>query len=370
MWIWELGSTSGGNLKTILWRAHHYGISTVFVKSSDGSEYWSSQFNRTIVRALRGGGLKVCAWQYVYGAAPVREADLGAAAVRAGANCLVIDAEAQYQGRYAAAQTYIERLRSLIGPRFPLALAGFPYVDYHPSFPYSVFLGPGGAQYNAPQMYWKAIGTTVGAVFAHTYAYNRIYRRRIFPLGQLYSQPSIGSIERFRSISRAYGATGVSWWDWQSASAAGWRAISQRVGDIAGFHAYDGLADLGRGASGDPVVWAQEHLVAAGFPVKISGEFKLRTYDQVAAFQARHHLSTDGVIGPQTWAALLRYRPVHVDWTMARHLDVAGQMRAAAASISAGQRPTLRLPPPLSASEPTRRNEIPASLGAGRPLSR
>ena len=34
--------------------------------------------------------------------------------------------------------TYIRRLRDLIGPRFPVALAGFPYVDFHPSFPYSV----------------------------------------------------------------------------------------------------------------------------------------------------------------------------------------------------------------------------------------
>ena len=53
-----------------------------------------------------------------------------------------------------------------------MALAGFPYVDYHPGFPYSVFLGPGGAQYNAPQMYWVDIGTSVNTVYAHTYAYN------------------------------------------------------------------------------------------------------------------------------------------------------------------------------------------------------
>ena len=58
-----------------------------------------------------------------------------------------------------------------------MALAGFPYVDYHPGFPYSVFLGPGGAQYNTPQMYWMDIGTSVNTVYAHTYAYNRVYQR-------------------------------------------------------------------------------------------------------------------------------------------------------------------------------------------------
>jgi hypothetical protein len=366
MWIWELGSTDGGDLPTIIARAQQYGVTTVFVKSSDGAHYWSDQFTRTLVRTLHAGGLKVCAWQYVYGDKPIQEADLGAKAVRAGADCLVIDAEAQYQGRYAAAQTYIETLRSLIGSRYPVALAGFPYVDFHPSFPYSVFLGPGGAQYNTPQMYWKDIGTSVSAVYAHTYSFNRIYQRPIFPLGQLYSHPPAGQIERFRELSRAYGARGVSWWDWQSASNSAWQAMSRPVGDLQGFTPDNAMAVIGRGASGDVVVWAQEHLISAGFPVKISGEFKYRTYNQVIAFQAKHGLTPDGEIGPETWAALLRYRPVHVDWSLNSQLAASAQLRTAAASSRTGGSPTVTLPVPLSASDHARRNEIPGSLGAGR----
>ena len=57
-------------------------------------------------------------------------------------------------------------------------------------------------------MYWKDIGTTTDAVFAHTYAYNLIYRRAIFPLGQVYSRPPAHQIFRFRELSRAYGAAG------------------------------------------------------------------------------------------------------------------------------------------------------------------
>src|SRR5205085_12423592 len=119
--------------------------------------------------------VRACAWQYVYGRHPIIEAYVGANAVRAGADCLVIDAEGEYEGKYIQAQAYMTRLRKLIGPSFPLALAGLPYVDYHPAFPYSVFLGPGGAQSNAPQMYWVDIGTTVDAVYTHTYSYTRLY---------------------------------------------------------------------------------------------------------------------------------------------------------------------------------------------------
>ncbi|MDE3131655.1 MAG: hypothetical protein KGL16_10930, partial [Acidobacteriota bacterium] len=189
MWIWELPYTDGGNVAAIIAQAKRYKIGAVYVKSSDGTTYWS-QFSRALVTDLHEAGIRVCAWQYVYGLQPVVEANLGYRAARDGADCLVIDAESQYQSRYPAAQTYITRLRQLVGRRYPVGLAGFPYVDYHVSFPYSVFLGPNGAQYNLPQMYWADIGTTVPFVYAHTYEYNEIYRRPIFPLGQLWGRLS------------------------------------------------------------------------------------------------------------------------------------------------------------------------------------
>ena len=82
-----------------------------------------------------------------------------------GADCVVIDAESELKGRYAQAQAYMRRLRARVGPDYPLGLTSFPYVHYHPTFPYSVFLGPGGAQFNVPQMYWKTIGVSVDRIF-------------------------------------------------------------------------------------------------------------------------------------------------------------------------------------------------------------
>ncbi len=158
------------------------------MKSSDGSSNYWSQFSPELVAAMHANGLKVCAWQFVYGTNPVGEAELGARAVAAGADCLVIDAEGEYEGHYASAQKYIETLRAKIGPAYPVGLASFPYVDYHESFPYSVFLGANGAQFNAPQMYWKDIGTSVASVYAHTYEQNLIYGRPIAPLGQTYRE--------------------------------------------------------------------------------------------------------------------------------------------------------------------------------------
>jgi hypothetical protein len=275
--------------------------------------------------------------------------------VARGADCLLIDAESDYEGKYVQAQTYITQLRRLIGGSFPVALAGFPWIDFHPAFPYSVFLGPGGAQFNVPQMYWFDIGTSVDNVYSHTYKFNRLYRREIDPLGQLTGNPPPSQIRRFRQLSRAYGASGVSWWDWQEASPRGWRAMSQTVGWLSGYRAFSGLAPLHRGAQGDVVVWAQEHLVSAGFKIRVDGAFGPKTQSAVTRFQAAHGLPADGVIGFGTWQALLRYPPAHVRWTR------AGARTASAAGFS------LTMPVPRSAHLPAKRYEIPPSLGAGRP---
>jgi hypothetical protein len=359
MWIWELSKAGHGDVSTLIRTARKYGIGTVLIKSGDGSGLWS-QFNSTLVHELHGAGLRVCGWQYVYGNHPAAEADVGAAAVHDGADCLIIDAESEYEGKYIAAQTYLARLRSQVGAGYPLALAGFPYVDYHPGFPYSVFLGPGGAQYNAPQMYWKDIGTTTDAVFAHTYAYNLIYGRTIFPLGQVYSRPPARQIFRFRQLSRVYGAPGVSWWDWQEATHSAWVALSRPAGTLPGYEPYRLMAPIKKGAKGDLVVWAQEHLISAGYRLGVDGGFGKITRRAVLLFQSAHGLIADGIIGPATWTALLRYRPVYIKW------NVRGTMRPAAISDTGGAG-VRDAPVPSTATVPAKRDEIPGHAGAGRP---
>ena len=215
MWIWYVSHSSGGSVAAIARRAHAAHVHTVFVKSADDSSEWK-QFTPSLVRALHARGLRVCGWQFVYGLHPRREAVAGASAARDGADCLVIDAESSYEGRYAAASTYMRRLRARVGRHYPLALSSFPYVDYHPGEPYSVFLGPGGATTNLPQVYWHTIGTTPGTGLAHTYEFNRIYERSIRPLGQTFDGPPLSEIQSFRRLVASYGFKGYSWWSWQA----------------------------------------------------------------------------------------------------------------------------------------------------------
>ncbi|MGI8728546.1 MAG: peptidoglycan-binding domain-containing protein [Solirubrobacteraceae bacterium] len=315
MWIWELAKSSGGDIDEIAARARAAGMRSVFVKSSDGARVWR-QFTPALVSALHARGLRVCGWQFVYGSDPIGEARAGAVAAAIGADCLIIDAETRYEGRYAPAQRYMTALRAAVGPDYPLGLTSFPYVDYHPRLPYSVFLGPGGAQANLPQVYWKSIGGTVDAVSAKTFAQNRVYATPIAPVGQAYDAPRPADLRRFRAIWAGYGAGGASWWSWQAASSKTWRVLTEppqaavRLPD-------PGWPALSRGSSGDQVIWMQQHLASfdQSLEVQAGGRFTSATAASLRAFQTARGLPATGETDAATWRALLALPARPVDWT-------------------------------------------------------
>jgi hypothetical protein len=313
MWIWYVSKTEGGNLDAIAARAKAAGMRTVFVKSADGADAWD-QFTPQLVAELHARGLLACAWQFVYGTDPAGEAAAAAASVAAGADCFVIDAETKYEGRYAAAQRYMAALRGAIAPAYPLGFTSFPYVDYHPRLPYSVFLGPGGAQANLPQVYWKAIGGSVDAVSAKTVAQNRVYGTPIAPLGQSYDGPKAVDLRRFRALWAGYGAGGLSWWSWQATQDPAWTVLTESA--PAPVAAPDpGWPALDQGTSGDQVIWLQQHLASADPAVAIDGKFSAATKASLQAFQTARGLAATGETDAATWQALLALPVRVVDWT-------------------------------------------------------
>lgn len=365
MWIWYLSKSEGGDPAAIAAKAAQHGVRTIFVKSADGANVWS-QFSAVAVATLKATGLRVCGWQFVYGRDPIGEAVAAAAAKDAGADCFVIDAETAYEGRYAQAQRYVTKLRELVGADYPIGLTSFPYVDYHPSLPYSVFMGPGGATFNLPQVYWKTIGDTVDESLAHTYQWNLPYETTILPLGQTYDGPRAADIRRFRQLSTAYGARGLSWWVWQFASASDWTALGEPVDAIDRpptlWPTLRARSDGRVGSRGDLVVWAQQHLLGAGQTVDVDGQFGLGTADAVRAFQAASSLPVTGEIDAATWPVLLKATPAVVDW-VAKANAASRAARAAGARAATARSRGGALPPgpngPASAALPAKRYEIP-----------
>ena len=299
MWIYVLAESNGGDVESIARAARARGITTIFMKAGDGTRHWP-QFSRGLVDALHAHGLKVCGYGRIFSRRPRTEARVSARAVlRTGADCFVIDAEAEYEGRYRQARSYVRELRRLIGPDYPVGLTSFPYVDYHPRFPYSVFLGPGAAQFNLPQIYWRAIGDSVDQAVSRTYSWNSVYGRPIRPLGQVWMNPPAAQVARFRELADAYGSPGVSWWSWQSAGRRALRGLTRPL--------RPGVAPrspappvLRRGARGDVVRWAQRWL-----RVRRTGYYGRATVRAVRRLQAASGLRVTGTLDPPTWSALL-----------------------------------------------------------------
>ncbi len=355
MWIWYLSKSHGGSPSRIAAQAKEHGVRTIYVKSADAANVWS-QFTADAVATLKATGLRVCGWQFVYGNDPIGEAQAAAWAKEAGADCFVIDAEGHYEGKYAQAQRYVEKLRELVGDDYPIGLTSFPYVDYHPGLPYSVFMGPGGATFNLPQVYWKTIGDTVDESLAHTYMWNIPYETPIFPLGQTYDGPRAVDVKRFRQLSEAYGARGLSWWVWQYASASDWDALGAPIADVPAperlWPTLRAGANGKTGSRGDLVVWAQQHLVGAGASIRVDGDYGPGTANAVRTFQTDANLPVTGVLDATTWPALLRTTPIAVDWVARARASAAG--RVARASVARAG-----VTGPASAGLPAKRYEIP-----------
>ncbi|MSX01770.1 MAG: hypothetical protein F2813_01255 [Actinobacteria bacterium] len=338
MWIWQMPKTEGGNVAKIVARAKKANVTAVYVKSADGSGAWQ-QFTKTLVKSLRASGLRVCGWQFVYGSKPTAEARAAATAKTAGAQCLIIDAESTYEGRYSSARTYMKELRKRVGSKFALGFTSFPYVDYHPSLPYSVFLGPGGAEVNMPQVYWRDIGTTVTKAMAHTWRENRIYGRPIHPIGQTYQAPPTRDIYTFRRLASAYRAPGYSWWEWSPTSSKVWNALGKEM-PTAEKASDPGWPTLRRGSKGDSVIRAQQLLASVtASGLKANGIFGTATVNAVKAFQKDHKLDADGVLGAGTWRLL-------------------GKVTVAAARSSRALIAASTEQIPRSATLPARRNEL------------
>jgi peptidoglycan hydrolase-like protein with peptidoglycan-binding domain len=62
---------------------------------------------------------------------------------------------------------------------------------------------------------------------------------------------------------------------------------------------------VSQGAKNHPVPTLQYLLRARGHAVAVDGIFGAQTEAAVRAFQAAKHLAVDGVVGPQTWGALI-----------------------------------------------------------------
>ena len=158
MWIWQLSRTAGGDPagdpRAGPCARHHDAVR----QERRRHHAWSAVHARARRRA-QGRGLKVCAWQYVYGAKPEAEAAARRPG-RARRRRLLRDRRRdRVRGPLRAgpalhdraARADRRRTTRSASRRSPTSTTTRPSRTRSSS-------GPGAAQFDLPQVYWKAIG--------------------------------------------------------------------------------------------------------------------------------------------------------------------------------------------------------------------
>ena len=314
MWIWQLPQSNGGNLDVIAARARAAGMSTVYVKSSDAADEWA-QFTPQLVTArtpaacASAPGSSSTARIRSARRLPARQPSPTAPTVdhrrrdrirgplRVGA---ALHARAARRGRRELpARHDLVSLR-----RLPpgLSVFGLPRARRR------------AGQHAAGLL--EGDRRSVDAVSAKTVAQNRIYKTPMAPVGQAYNGPSSADLQRFRAIWAGYGVGGISWWSWQSSSAATWLALTQPP-PAAVVLADPGWPALRSGSKGDQVIWLQQHLASfePALEVLAGGRFTAQTDAALKRFQTARGLPPSGTTDAVTWQALLALPVRPVDWT-------------------------------------------------------
>ena len=107
-----------------------------------------------LIAELRGKGIKVYGWHYIYGNEPDSEAVVATRRIRQfSLDGYVLDVEKEYKmaGKKAAAKRFMDQLRSAY-PALPVALSSYRYPSLHPQVPWKEFLEH--CTLNMPQVYW------------------------------------------------------------------------------------------------------------------------------------------------------------------------------------------------------------------------
>ncbi len=301
-WIWTVSnarSNTGASTNLALFQyLKNKGMKWVIVKASDGtsSTYGGTQFNAQLVNDAHSAGLKIFAYQYVYGSDPAGEAAAAKAVIaRSNPDGLVIDAEGEYErlaNNATAATTYCTTIKAAY-PSLFMAHAPFPIISYHSAFPYYTF----GKYCDAvmPQDYWGAIKVTpTRMVQWQNDEWNTLYNgwkgtskadaiKPIVPIGQGWNDSStnftsgvdivtfVNQLKTIANPASPGGYKGVSYWSVQHHTADMWTGIGQANIGNPTFSVGQAVQVTGTGTSGLKA-WSDSSSVApATFVVKPEG---------------------------------------------------------------------------------------------------
>jgi hypothetical protein len=234
VFIWQLSWCAGGDPIRLADMARAAGFQWVCIKAADGvkdfnqggATWQGAALLPGAVAALRGAGIKVVGWQYIYGAnllhqsLAAREAEIAVQNInRFGFDCWIIDPESQYKrpGAAAWANTYMTALRSSC-PDLSIGLCSYRYPTLHPELPWSEFLRR--SDFHAPQVYWIGSHNPAAQLQRSVRELLALKALPVIPVGAAFYepaykwQPTVVDLDEFDQAAKSLNLPGITWWEW------------------------------------------------------------------------------------------------------------------------------------------------------------
>lgn len=119
---------------------------------------WSPAEAKVAIQKCHDAGIKCYPWLYSYPSSALQQVAIFKALMDEGADGIIIDAEAEFQGKGEngpIAEQFMKALRAAVGEETWIGTAPFPYILWHLDFPYLEF---GKYCDNvSTQLYWSEI---------------------------------------------------------------------------------------------------------------------------------------------------------------------------------------------------------------------
>lgn len=223
-YIWKVANCENGDPEKIAFTAHKSGLTHVLVKIANGIYDYNydvalkKDLVAPLVIALAKYDIKTWGWHYVFGDLPEKEAKAAIRQIqKIPLEGYVIDAEAEYKGKYTPCRIFMSELRNAL-PTFPMALSSFRYPKYHNDLPWTDFLSK--CELNMPQVYWEQARNPGEQLEKCVNEFKTIVTpfKPIVPTGSAYGAnswyPKPAEITEFMNKAVSLGLSGINFWSW------------------------------------------------------------------------------------------------------------------------------------------------------------
>lgn len=303
MYLWIIKPTDDpAEIAAKCWAA---GLTHVLIKIADASVPYNvvrddygnviDDLVPPVIEELRQYGISPWGWQFVYGNVPDGEAAIAInRAKELGVDGFVVNAECAYKGKYAAAATYMSKVRAGLGSQMPIGLSSYRFPEYHPTFPWQEFLSQ--VDINLPQVYWLLSHNPAAQMVrcCEEFGQSKYPQVPIFPTGAAFSEQgwraSAAEVVAFMDQVKALGLPGCNFWRYADA-----------------FDRYDDLKDVisgyewegdGGGSSEDPVELPEGVLFYAKCTARVKARIRVSPDGDVIGYLERGLVEpVYGVIG-------------------------------------------------------------------------